>query len=369
MINLTVTTITDRSVWNDTLRTLPYAHVLQTWEWGEFKRVTTGWQPIRLAFRRGSDVVAMASVGMRRAGPLKVMYVPKGPALAYDDPDLAAAVLDHLQTMARRQIAVWLKIDPDVIAATGVPGEADDQPNAAGTAITALLQSTGWQYSADQVQFRNTVVIDLTLGIDALVAGMNQSTRRKIRIAERDGVTIRDGSAADLETLYDLYKVTGERDQFLIRPPAYYQAAWRTFIEAGLAHPLIAEVDGQAVASVILFHFGRTCWYFYGASSNLHRDKMPNYLLQWRAIQWAKARGYTRYDLWGAPNQFNDSDSLWGVYQFKRGLRGEVVRHIGAWDYAPLPLLYTAYTRLMPRVIGWMRGRRKSSGTIAEDRK
>ena len=130
-------------------------------------------------------------------------------------------------------------------------------------------------------------------------------------------------------------------------------------MRAGLAHALIAEVEGTPVAHVILFHFGRTCWYFYGASGDLHRDKMPNYLLQWRAMTWAKAQGCTVYDMWGAPDAFVESDPLWGVYNFKRGFRGVVVRHIGAWDYAPYPPLYTLYTRVMPGVRS-LRGR----GTI-----
>jgi lipid II:glycine glycyltransferase (peptidoglycan interpeptide bridge formation enzyme) len=85
---------------------------------------------------------------------------------------------------------------------------------------------------------------------------------------------------------------------------------------------------------------------------------MPNYLLQWEAMRWAKAHGYTIYDMWGAPNEFLESDNMWGVYQFKRGFRGTVTRHIGAWDYAPYPLLYKAYTELYPRLITWLRGRR-----------
>jgi lipid II:glycine glycyltransferase (peptidoglycan interpeptide bridge formation enzyme) len=49
---------------------------------------------------------------------------------------------------------------------------------------------------------------------------------------------------------------------------------------------------------------------------------------------------------------------MWGVYEFKRGFRGTVVRHVGAWDYAPFPLLYAAYTRLWPRLLAWMRRQR-----------
>jgi lipid II:glycine glycyltransferase (peptidoglycan interpeptide bridge formation enzyme) len=352
---LTPLAVTDPTAWNTSLRALPYAHVLQTWEWGEFKRVTTGWQPLRLAFKRDDDVVAMASVGVRSVGPLKVMYIPKGPALPYDDADTCAEVLDYLQHLARQQHALWLKIDPDVIAATGVPGEADDTPSPTGQAFMVALQSRGWRFSPDQVQFRNTVTIDLTQDEVTLLAQMSQNTRRKVRTAEKKGVTVRAATIADLPILYDLYRVTGERDRFLIRPPSYYELAWRSFMEAGLAHALITEHEGKPIAHVILFHFGHKCWYFYGASSNEARERMPNYLLQWEAMRWAKAQGYTTYDMWGAPDVFDASDSMWGVYEFKRGFRGTVTRHVGAWDYAPYPLLYRAYTQAWPRVLGWMR--------------
>lgn len=359
---LTVERITDRQTWNDTLSRLPYAHILQTWEWGEFKRVTTGWQPIRLAFKRDGVIVGMASVGVRSVAKLlKVMYISKGAALPYDDSALTSEILRHLEKFARSQGAVWLKLDPDVIEATGIPGDEDDQPDATGTAIKTLLNARGWRFSADQVQFRNTVKIDLSRTEDDLLAAMSQNTRRKVRVAEREGVKIRVGSVEDLPILYDLYRVTGERDHFLIRPPEYYEKAWKTFIAAGLAHPLIAELDGKPIAMVILFHFGKTCWYFYGASSNDSRDAMPNYLLQWQAMKWAKSNGYLHYDMWGAPNQFVETDSMWGVFAFKRGFRGTVTRHIGAWDYAPYPLLYRAYTEIMPRVIARMRRRSAST--------
>jgi len=116
-------------------------------------------------------------------------------------------------------------------------------------------------------------------------------------------------------------------------------------MEAGLAHALIAEFEGKAIAHVILLHFARTCWYFYGASANEERERMPNYLLQWEAMRWAKGQGYAVYDMWGAPDTFDESDSMWGVFEFKRGFPGVVRRHIGAWDYAPYPPLYWGYTQ------------------------
>jgi hypothetical protein len=73
----------------------------------------------------------------------------------------------------------------------------------------------------------------------------------------------------------------------------------------------------------------------------------------------AKAAGCTCYDLWGAPDEFNENDPLWGVYRFKEGLGGTVVRHLGAWDLPVQPWLYKLYTQTLPRVLEVMRRRGK----------
>ena len=284
-----------------------------------------------------------------------MMYVSKGPALDYADADLLDEVIAELESRARQQQAVWLKIDPDVIHGTGLPHSENDLPDAVGTAVTTRLKQRGWRLSASQVQFRNTIHIDLARPDDDMLMAMSANTRRKIRAAYKKEVTIRAAGLDDLPTLYRLYQVTGQRDGFLIRPFDYYQRAWQTFMRAGLAHAFIAEYQGKAIAQLILFHFGRKCWYFYGASSNEERNRMPNYALQWEAIQWAKSQGYAIYDMWGAPDVFDESDRLWGVYRFKRGFRGQVIRYIGAWDYAPRPLLYRAYAEIMPRLLQMMR--------------
>ncbi|MCY4061484.1 MAG: peptidoglycan bridge formation glycyltransferase FemA/FemB family protein [Chloroflexi bacterium] len=349
---LTIREIDERENWNARLRDLPYAHALQTWEWGEFKRASGPWTPLRLAFERGGRVLAMASLLTRSMGPLKVMYVSKGPVLDYSDTDLAAQVLGELEARAKRFGVVWLKTDPDVIAATGLPKSADDQSHELGRAVVGLLRNRGWRFSDSQVQFRNTLSIDLSRSEDEILAAMSGNTRRKIRVAAKKGVVMRTAAVDDLPLLYRLYKITGERDGFLIRPFDYYRLAWEQFMLAGLAQAFIAEYQGAAIAHVILFHFGRKCWYFYGASSNEERARMPNYALQWAAIRWAKAQGYATYDMWGAPDAFDESDSLWGVYQFKRGFRGQLTRHIGAWDFVSHPTMYYIYQQAAPKLMG-----------------
>jgi peptidoglycan pentaglycine glycine transferase (the first glycine) len=353
--------------WNEQVRGLPCAHVLQTEEWGEFKRRSTGWTPDKILLRdQFNKIVGGALVLTRRIGPLVVMYVPKGPMLDYTTPLLFDQMLDRLEALARQRRAIWLKIDPDVIEATGIPGTPEDTPSASGQQVIATLQRRGWRYSQSQVQFRNTITVDLTRSEEELLAAMGQGKRRKVRHGPKHGVTVRSATLDDLPILYELYAETGRRDGFITRPFEYYADEWGAMMRAKLAHALIAEVGGKAVAHVILFHFGQKCWYFYGASvsDNELRKLMPTDLLQWEAMRWAKSQGYTTYDMWGAPNTFTEQDSMWGVFQFKRDFGGTVVRHIGAWDYAPIPPLYTLYMQVMPAVLNLMRRRARAQTDI-----
>jgi peptidoglycan pentaglycine glycine transferase (the first glycine) len=93
-------------------------------------------------------------------------------------------------------------------------------------------------------------------------------------------------------------------------------------------------------------------YYFYGASANEERERMPTYLLQWEAIRWARAHGCIEYDLWGVPDADEEtleanfthlSEGLWGVYRFKRGFGGELRRSPGAWDRVYQPVMYAFY--------------------------
>jgi lipid II:glycine glycyltransferase (peptidoglycan interpeptide bridge formation enzyme) len=168
------------------------------------------------------------------------------------------------------------------------------------------------------------------------------------------------------------------RDGFVVRDEEYYLTVWKMFMsnmdssitntctwrkcrcyQLPITFPLIAEVDHEPVAGLFLFQFAGRAYYVYGMSRDVHREKMPTYLLQWEAMKRAKSAGCAVYDLWGAPEIFNESDSMWGVYRFKEGLGGRVVRTLGAWDYAPSTFWYKMYSEVIPRVLDVMRSRGK----------
>jgi lipid II:glycine glycyltransferase (peptidoglycan interpeptide bridge formation enzyme) len=343
--DLQVEPVSTPKAWNQVLRALPQPHVLQTWEWGAFKE-RHEWSADRWLWTAGGEPKAAATVLSRRIGPLpaRAMYVPKGPILDYDDLALVARVLSDLEAAARSGQAVFVKIDPDVRADT-----------TQGKAVVDLLQERGWRFSDEQVQFRNTLLLDLTRDLDEIMASMKSKWRYNIRLAGRRGVTVRHGRPEDLHLLYEMYEETSRRNQFVIRPESYYQDVWGSFLEAGLADPLIAEVEGEPVAMVVLFRFGERIWFMYGASRSIHRAHMPNHLLQWEAIRWGKEQGCRIYDMWGAPDELDESDPMWGVYRFKEGFGAQFTEHIGAYDYPTSELGYWLCTTVIPPLLALMR--------------
>jgi lipid II:glycine glycyltransferase (peptidoglycan interpeptide bridge formation enzyme) len=149
-----------------------------------------------------------------------------------------------------------------------------------------------------------------------------------------------------------MMQATGTRNDFGVHDPAYYEKAYQFFVPSGRAALILAQHEGDDLAGVMVFALGDTAQYLYGASSSVKRNLMATYGVQWAAMQWAKARGCTAYDLWGIPDedeatleaQFESrEDGLWGVYGFKRGYGGQVVRSTGAWDKPYNHLIYRAY--------------------------
>jgi peptidoglycan pentaglycine glycine transferase (the first glycine) len=374
--------------WNQTISTFPNPHFLQTYEWGQVK-AKYGWTPFYAVWTDdgknhisqttenwslNTDHCIAACLILKKqilnrgfSARLSILYAPKGPLLDWDNVPLRTRVLNDLQAFAKKKGAIFLKIDPDIVLGRGVPNSEGEVTENSGQAAESELTRRGWVYSSDQIQFRNTVLIDLSASEEEMLARMKPKTRYNIRLSEKQGVSVRVGTKDDLPMLYKMYAETSVRDGFVIRDENYYMTVWKLFMQdqpstfdlRPSTMPLIAEVNNDPVAAIFLFLFAGRAYYVYGMSRNLHREKMPTYLLQWEAMKRAKANGCITYDLWGAPEVFDESDSMWGVYRFKEGLGGEVIRTLGAYDFAPTKLWYKLYADIMPRVLDVMRSRGK----------
>ena len=320
--------------WNQFIFKHPDGHVLQTGEWGELK-AAFGWQAMRVVSGESGVQLLMRSLPMGTT----LAYLPK--PISFDDNPLIEEV-DHL---CRAKKSIMLKVERD---------DWDSNP----TNMAPSLEN--FQFSPHTIQPRRTIVVDLSGTEEEILGRMKQKCRYNIRLAEKKGVTVRPWR--DIKGFHDLMKLTGGRDGFGVHSLDYYDRVFKLFHPAGMAEMLVAEFEGKPLAALMVFSRGKRAWYLYGASSDQERNRMPAYLLQWEAMRWAKSKGADEYDLWGVPDEDENTlesqfesrqDGLWGVYRFKRGFGGKILRAAPALDKVYNPLLYKLYLwRMTGRELG-----------------
>ena len=188
---------------------------------------------------------------------------------------------------------------------------------------------------------------------------MKEKWRYNIRLAWRKGVMVREASdAADLDTFYTLYRETAERDGIFIHDQRHYDDFLRLYGERDAAALLLAEYEGQPIAALIVARCGPVATYMFGASSNRERNRMPNHLLQWTAIQWAKARGCTLYDFRAIAETLEPDEDMYSLYTYKQGFGGFSLFTLETHDQVYQPAVYWAYMRalrLKRRIVRWRR--------------
>lgn len=321
----------ERGIWDDFVISSG-GSILQSYEWGELKG-RVGWQPLRIALLDGEKIVAGVSI-VKKPLPIpgkSFFYAPRGPIVSFKDENVLAALMDSVRSEARAHNAIVLRIDP---------------PIEEGQGVEEILGKKGFIKNKKQVQPRSTFCVDLTMDLESLIKTFEEKTRYNIRLSERKGVEVKIANSLEgVDAYYRMYKKTAARDKFLIHPFSYYRNIKETLINRRLASIFLAYYQGRPIAGVFVFCFGKKVWYMYGASTGEARNVMPNHALHWHVIKWAKEAGYSIYDLWGIPSNPTEQHPLWGVYRFKKGFNGKLVKYIGVYDLAFNPLLYQIFDK------------------------
>lgn len=159
----------------------------------------------------------------------------------------------------------------------------------------ALLQPrTGLVHSQYSYCFHQ---LDLSPRLDTLFAGFHKdSTQRKIRRAQREGLTYEEGrSPAFVDAFYRLLLLTRRRHQV---PPQPRQ--WFHNLADCLGDRLkvrLVSSQGQPIAAMLTLRHKNTLMYKYGASDAHFHNLGPMHLLFWKCIQEGKREGMSVFDL------------------------------------------------------------------------
>ncbi|SDR93403.1 lipid II:glycine glycyltransferase FemX [Actinopolymorpha singaporensis] len=354
------------------------ASFLQTPAWGEVKREwraeSVGWVD---AGDEGEKVIGAGLVLYRRLPRMRrsLAYLPEGPVIDWTDGDLSRWLTPLIEHVGA-QGAFGIRMGPPVItrrwsaatvkAALAEEGSAPrtlgevtpDHSDHTALAVADQLRSLGWRPPAENASGfaagQPRYVFQLPLedrDEKAVLAGMNQLWRRNIKKATKAGVEVSRGTADDLPAFHQLYVETARRDHFTPRPLAYFVTMFRALNAENpeRAKLYLAHHEGELAAATIGVQVGTHAWYSYGASSTAKRDVRPSNALQWEMIRDALSSGARVYDLRGITDTMDESDSHFGLLQFKLGTGGEAAEYLGEWDLPISRLLYSAFDLYMRR--------------------
>ena len=300
----------------------------------EWSKVKTSWKSeVILAEDKDNKIIGSLMVWIRKM-PIfgNIMYSARGPVCDIHNIEVLKQITEGAKELAKKYNAIVLRIEPDI--------KSDDEK------FKKIMLELGYSIKDDAKNFRDEIQPRYVFRLDTkgktedeVFSNFHQKTRYNVRLATKKGVTVKDGTREDLKDFHKIMITTGIRDGFITRPLEYFE---KMYDELGPEHMkiLMAYYNNEPISGVIPIMYGNKTWYLYGASSNEHRNLMPNYLLQWEMIKIAISRKSDIYDLRGVPGIADDSN---GLYRFKKGFGAEYTEFVGEVYIAFKPLKYKLY--------------------------
>lgn len=281
------------------------------------------WQALAARDESGAIKGTLALLIRKVPGlPFTLMYGCRGPVCDVSDQATLRELLDGARRLAKERRSYVLKLDPDVPSSN--------------TVFRDYMLGQGFQMKEggknfEAIQPKYVFRLDVEGKTEEeIMAGFHQKWRYNIRLAGRKGVEVRVCGKEMVPDFSRLMLETGVRDGFVTRQPEYFANMLDNLGEHCRLY--MAFYEGTPIAGTLAIHYGDKVWYLYGASSNEHRNLMPNYLLQWRMIQWAVETGCRVYDFRGVSGDLSEDNPLYGLYQFKKGFGGTFTEFVGEMD-------------------------------------
>lgn len=346
---------------------------LQTPFWGEFK-AEQGWKNARYllsitpqekmksdSFRKSAEVSVLTREFGKGLLRFTLAYIPLFPSLCFDDVPVEEQTIEFSNMLfdiakALRSVlpknTICIKFDPAVEFET--PEERDEFD--LGVKVVSFADRLKIKKNKVDIQPPDSTLIDLLPDEEKILSAMKTKWRYNVNLSARKGVEVIKITGENEELLkyldifYDLYKITAERDGIAIHSKKYYETLLKKSaeeIKAGKNVPLIslyiAKHESDYLGAIITLFSKTESVYLYGCSSNVKRNLMPNFLLQWTAMKDAKAYGSKYYDMYGMPPTDNPNHPMHGLYLFKTGFGGKNIHRPGTFD-VPTSLWYKPYS-------------------------
>lgn len=303
----------------------------------EWAKVKSNWKnEVVLAEDENGTIIGAVSILIRKI-PIfgNIMYSSRGPTCDIHDIEVMKQLTDGIKELAKKYHAIVYTAEPDILS-------SDEE-------FRKIAINLGYKIKDDAKNFREEIQPRYVFRLDIknkteeeIFAGFHSKTRYNVRLATKKGVVVKEGTREDLKDFHKIMIETGARDGFIIRPLSYFEKMYDALAPNHMKL-LMAYYEDKPISGVIPIMYGNKTWYLYGASSNEHRNLMPNYLLQWEMIKIALSRKDDIYDFRGVSGVVDENHPQYGLYRFKKGFGATFTEFIGE-VYLPFkPFTYPLY--------------------------
>ena len=296
----------------------------QLWDYAALMAKRSGASAENVVVTHAGRPVGLASVRVKplRAAGTGIAYVSGGPLVRHDtDGDARERLTLVLEALKREYVErrhMVLRIAP-------APGDA------VWNSVQADCFAAAGFAVAEHLQAYRTMFVPIDRPLGEIRAGFAQKWRNSLNKAERQEIRVvesRDERGfGEFATLFE--ELVARKSFEAPLGPDFYEAVQQQLPASERLLIAIAWIDDTPAAGVVASIHGDTAVYLLGASNDAGRRRNAAYLLQWKVIEAATARGCRWYDLGGV-----DAESNPGVYTFKLRMGGDELVSPGPYELA-----------------------------------
>ena len=377
----------------------PYGHYMKTSFWAEYKKITEGYQPIYVGIKDSDTLVATAVILKKRSwfSIKPYLYIPTGMCVDYHNKQYLDYFVDCLKDFAKAQGVSFLRIDPNVLRChRTIQGDRLDDGFSNEWLTDHLIaqgfnhKGYGYAYNGSWIN-RYTLMIDLTLPIDDIIAKFNKSKQNVLKRHELMGVKTRLGLYDELNYLVDFEWELTKTQGFKPHDLAFFQTLSKTLNDH--AYYYVTEVDLErqitnlnseinsnkyrkdkealqakilelekavqlkntygnkvVIAAGLFVVYGKRSWDLY----TYNRKEFSNYKatdnLHTFVINDMKNKQVELYDMVGFSGVTKKDDPYYGLYDYKRSFGSDFYEHIGEFDLVINPRAYRNFKYLLNQI-------------------
>lgn len=322
-----------RNEWENLVSQNPAGGFMQSFFWTNFTNLL-GWPTYKIGALDSGHLIGGAVITkFKTNNGHNYLYIPEGPVLPYNTHgsdkifDSLISEVDKIADLKGEKLTSHLRIDPKL------------------TMLPSFFKR--FQKAPIDLEPLRTLIIDLSLSKEQILAQMKPKGRYNIKVAQRYELK---ATSADLQSglkdFLKFYHQTVNRKQFEGKEEKYFIDLVTALNNPRDAKFFFVKDQEEILAVALVIFYGKLVTFLFGASSDSNREKMAPYLLHWEIICQAKEMDFEEYDFYGIVPDENNLNHPWqGFTAFKKKFGGKEIKYIGAYDFIYNRKLYEEYKK------------------------